>query len=120
MKNIEHFQELLSKEKVELEEELKSVGQKNPSNPDDWEGTPGETEYVDTSDENSLADKFEGFEERSAVETELEVRLNEIKKAMERAEKGEYGVCGVCGKEIENDRLEANPAAGTCKEHINN
>lgn len=120
MKNIEHLKALLSQENEQLEEELKSVGQKNPSNPSDWEGTPGETEYVDVSDENSLADKFESFEERSAVEVELEARLNEIKAALERIEKGEYGICGVCGEEIEEDRLEANPAAKTCKEHINN
>jgi len=119
MKNIEHFKETLLKEKERVEEELKGVGRKNPSNPNDWEGTPGETEYVDASDKNSLADKFESFEERSAVEVELETRLNEIKAAIEKIEKGEYGICNTCGKEIEDDRLEANPAAETCKEHIN-
>jgi RNA polymerase-binding transcription factor DksA len=32
---------------------------------------------------------------------------------------GSYGKCEVCGKAIEADRLEANPAAPTCKEHMN-
>ena len=27
-----------------------------------------------------------------------------------------YGICENCKKEIENDRLEVNPAAKTCKE----
>ncbi len=120
MKNIEHFKEALLTEKKQIEEELKSVGRINPSNPNDWEATPGDTQDIDTEDENSLADKFEEFEGRSAVETELEIRFNEIKSALEKIEKGEYGICRVCQGEIEDDRLEANPAAETCKEHINN
>ncbi len=120
MKNIEQLKDSLLKEKGQLEEELKSVGRKNPSNPNDWEGTPGETEYVDLSDENSLADKFEVFEERSAIEAELETSLNEVTEAIERIEKGVYGICNICEKEIEDERIEANPAAKTCKEHINN
>ncbi len=120
MKNLEHFKETLLTEKKQLEEELKDVGRINPSNPDDWEATPGDTQDIDTEDENSLADKFEEFEERSAVETELEVRFNEVKGALKRIEEGTYGICRICKKEIEDDRLEANPAAETCKEHINN
>jgi RNA polymerase-binding transcription factor DksA len=120
MKNIEHFKGLLLEEKKQLEQELGSVGRINPENPNDWEGTPGDTQDIDSEDENSLADKFEEFEERSAVETELEVRLNEIKAALERAEKETYGICRVCQGEIEDERLEANPAAETCKMHINN
>ena len=120
MKNIEHYRSVLSKEVSSLEEELRSVGRVNPENKSDWQGTPGNTENIDAEDENSLADKFEEFEERSAVETELEVRLHEVKMALERLEKGEYGICKICGKEIEDDRLEANQAAETCKEHINN
>ncbi|MFA5830196.1 MAG: TraR/DksA C4-type zinc finger protein [Candidatus Paceibacterota bacterium] len=120
MKNTEHFKELLLEEKKQLEKELGSVGRVNPLNTADWEGTPGDTENIDAEDENSLADKFEEFEERSAVETELEVRLNEINAALERTEKGGYGICRVCQGEIEDERLEANPAAETCKGHINN
>ncbi|MFA6566536.1 MAG: TraR/DksA C4-type zinc finger protein [Candidatus Paceibacterota bacterium] len=50
----------------------------------------------------------------------MEVRLNEINAALERTEKGGYGICRVCQGEIEDERLEANPAAETCKGHINN
>jgi RNA polymerase-binding transcription factor DksA len=34
-------------------------------------------------------------------------------------EKGAYGTCKICGEKIEEDRLEANPAAQTCKLHMN-
>ncbi|MCK9351342.1 MAG: TraR/DksA C4-type zinc finger protein [Candidatus Paceibacterota bacterium] len=120
MKNIELYKELLTKEKTKLEEELRSVGRVNPENPNDWQGTPGNADNVDDADENSLADKFEQFEERSAVEGELEARLNEVKNSLLKIENGEFGICKICGKEIEDDRLDANPAAETCKEHINN
>ena len=43
----------------------------------------------------------------------------EIDAALEKMEKGTYGICEVCNKPIEEDRLEANPAAKTCKEHMN-
>lgn len=119
MQNIEHYKTLLLEEKNRLEEELKSVGRVNPDNPDDWEGTPGEAE-ADTEDENLFADKLEEFEERSAVEVELESQLIMVKRALDRIEKGNFGICTVGGEEIESDRLEANPAAETCKKHMNN
>jgi RNA polymerase-binding transcription factor DksA len=116
--NIEHYKELLIAEKNRLLEELPSVGRINPENPDDWQGTPGDAEQVDTEDENSLADKFEEFEERSAVEVELESQFILVKNALARIENGTFGVCSVGGEEIEGDRLEVNPSAETCKKHM--
>ena len=121
MKNTEQYKELLLSEQERLLEEIKSVGQKEPGNPENWEGTPGDiAEDVDEADENSVADKLDEFEERNAVTTELEGRLQEIKNALLRIEADGYGNCKVCGEEIEDARLEANPAAETCKAHINN
>lgn len=117
--NIEHYKELLLAEKKRLLEELPSVGRINPENPDDWEGTAGDAE-ADTEDDNLLADKLEEFEERSAVEMELESQLILVNKALEKIEKGAFGICTAGGEEIEADRLEANPAAETCKKHLNN
>lgn len=116
--NIEHFKEALEKEKGVLEGELKGVARINPDNPKDWEPTATDLN-IPKSDKNDMGDAMEEFEERAAVEVELENRLQEVKKALERIDNGEYGKCRVCGKEIEEDRLEANPAAETCKEHIN-
>lgn len=118
MQNIEHYREMLLTEKSRLLSELGTVGRINPENPNDWEGTPGEIE-VDTEDENVFADKLEQFEERSAVEVQLESQLILVKNALERIEKGTFGICKIGGEEIEADRLEANPAAETCKKHIN-
>jgi len=118
MTDIQHLKQKLEEEKKRLEGELGSVGRINPNNPKDWEPTPAEMDIM-SADKNEKADAMEEFETRTAVEVELENRLNNIKSALERIENGAYGACNVCGKEIEEDRLEANPAAKTCKEHLN-
>lgn len=114
---IQHYKELLEKEKDILETELSSVGRINPSNPQDWEPTPGEMNVL-KSDKNEVADTMEEYETRTAIEVELENRLINIKKALTRIEEGKFGKCKICGKDIEEDRLEANPSSTTCKTHI--
>ena len=49
---------------------------------------------------------------------ELEIRYNDIKDALDKIEKNKYGICEVSGEEIEEERLIANPAARTCKAHM--
>ena len=114
-----HFKEKLEAEKKLLEEELAKVGRINPDNPSDWEATPGVVDR-DTSqaDENTVADSIEEYEDNAAIVDTLEKRYNDIKSGLDKIEHGVYGTCQICGKEIETDRLEANPSARTCKEHI--
>lgn len=107
----------LEEEKARLENELATVGRPNPSNPNDWEAVPQETEQE--ADPNDRADQVEHYAENNAILTDLEIRYNEVKDALARIEGGTYGTCKVCGKEIETDRLEADPSADTCKEHLN-
>lgn len=117
MKDIAHYKSRLEAELKNLEAELGSVGRRNPDNPNDWEATPGKLEAL-SSDENELADTIEEFEGNAAILKRLEIRYNEVKDALSRIEKGTYGVCEVSGEPIEEDRLEANPAARTCKTHM--
>ena len=112
-----HFKDLLSKELKVLESELKTVGRKNPDKAGDWEAVEGEV-VTDTAEEGDVAEGIEQYENNSAVLEQLEIRLNEVKTALEKIEKNTYGVCEVCGEKIEEDRLEANPAATTCKLHM--
>lgn len=116
--DIKHFKGKLEEEEALLEKELLSVGRINPTNPKDWEATPVDLN-IPQSDRNDRADAIEEFEERSAVEVELENRLNNIKKALKKIEDDNYGVCEIGGEQIETDRLEANPSSKTCKAHIN-
>ncbi len=109
--------ETLLAEQVLLEGELKNIARFN-NETGQWEATP-DTELMNASDDNDAADRFEDFEERTSMLTTLQARLTDVKDALMKIEKGTYGMCEVCGKPIEKDRLAANPAARTNKEHMN-
>ncbi|MFA5934014.1 MAG: TraR/DksA C4-type zinc finger protein [Candidatus Paceibacterota bacterium] len=113
--NTQHFKELLEKEKMTLEGELKGLGVKDKKT-GDWEATP-EGEFATEPDENDRADRFEDFEERSSTLNELEARLREIEEGLAKIADGSYGICIVCNNPIEEDRLEANASAKTCIAH---
>lgn len=110
-----HKEKLLA-EKKKLEGELASVGQRNPSNPADWEPTPEKMD-VSTADANEMADAMEEFEVRASINEKLEARLNSVTRALEKIEKETFGTCEECKKEIEEARLAADPAARTCIAH---
>ncbi len=112
------FKEKLEAEKKLLEGELRSVGRVNPRNPRDWEATPASIDVV-SADKTEVAEQMEEFEERSSVEVELENKLRSITRALDKIKSGTYGVCEIGGEPIEKERLEANPAAATCKKHLN-
>lgn len=116
--DIKHLKEKLEEERQSLEGELASVGRRNPKNPRDWEPTP-DTVEVAAGDQSELADKMEDFEDRAAVEVELENRLAEVEQAFLRIAAGTYGHCETGGEPIETERLLANPAARTCIKHRN-
>ena len=116
-KDAAHFEKALTKEKELLERELSSLGARNPSNPSDWVPTKPEGDEFG-ADRNDNADIIEDMEDNNAALNELEARLNLVEKALEKIDAGTYGLCEVCGEEIEKDRLTANPAAPTCKTHM--
>jgi RNA polymerase-binding transcription factor DksA len=116
--DIEHFKNKLEEEKLELEAELKKVGRQNPDNPSDWEPKPAEHD-VSQADENTVADSISDFEDASAIVSTLEARYKDVRSGLDKIKHGVFGKCQICQKEIESDRLEANPAARTCKEHMN-
>lgn len=111
-----HFQKNLLEEKALIENDLAKVARQNPDNPEDWEAVPGEHDAV--FEENTESDSVDKYETNNAIVNTLEPKLREVKAALDRIEDGTYGQCIECDKEIENDRLEANPSATTCKEHM--
>ncbi|MDP2630951.1 MAG: TraR/DksA C4-type zinc finger protein [Candidatus Uhrbacteria bacterium] len=111
------FKELLSKELTVVENELRSVGRVNPTNPKDWEPVPDKMDTL-AADSNEVADTIESYEENSAILKQLEIRLNEIKEALKKIDNGSYGKCRICDALIDEKRLEANPAANTCQAHM--
>ena len=116
--NLDHFREKLLAEKVILVKDLSSIGRINPDNPKDWEATPGDINEH-SADKNKQADNVEDYESRTATLKELEGSLKDVIDALEKIEEVKYGICEISGKQIELDRLEANPSSRTCKEHLN-
>lgn len=113
-------QDLKAKLEAELETitaELKDLGVHNPQAKEDWIPTP---EGVGTpeADPNIVADRSEDWNERRGTLDVLETRYNNLNRALEKIANGTYGICEISGEEIEADRLEANPAARTCKAHL--
>lgn len=112
---IEHARQKLEAEKGKLEVEMGGIGRRNPAVPNDWESVPSETgSEPDMADQ---ADVIINRENNAAILSELEARYDVILAALSRIEKGTYGKCEVCGNDIEEDRLEVDPASATCKAH---
>ncbi len=102
--DINYFKNKLESEKADLEQELVKL-------PRPEEGEP---EFND-----EIADRLENKDEEDEVKINFAERLREIDDALAKIVDGRYGVCEISGEEIELDRLEANPAARTCKKHLN-
>lgn len=111
------YKEKLEEELKILEVELASLGRKNPANPNDWEAVQPE-ENISPADENEVADTIDDFETNEAILHDLEIRYNNVKLALKKIEDGNYGICEINNHPIDEDRLKANPAARTCKEHM--
>lgn len=110
------YKSKLLSERELVEKELATVGRRSPTHAGDWEPVADVEERPAERDE--VADKLESFEENVAIVRQLEARLAEVQDALERIENGNYGRCTSCGGTIEAERLDANPAAKTCKQHL--
>jgi RNA polymerase-binding transcription factor DksA len=111
------FEEKLTAEKALLEKELATVGERNPENPSDWTPT---APVMDTlrADENEVADTFEESHNNAGILNQLEIRYQNVLRALKKIEDGNYGICEISGEPIETDRLEVNPSARTSKAHM--
>lgn len=112
------IKEKLEEERDVLFGQLRDIGKLNPET-NEWEAMPEERTSRE-SDQNDMADRFEDFEARSIMIKALEARVNEVLESLRDLNKVSFGKCEVCKKEIEMDRMEVNPAAKTCKQHLNN
>jgi RNA polymerase-binding transcription factor DksA len=118
IKDTKHFKEILENQKVQLEADLSGIGRRDPKNPNDWEATVTDLDVL-PADENDVADMFEELEGNKALINALEEQLREVDEALTKIGTDKFGICEVCDKEIEDDRMDANPSAKTCKEHMN-
>jgi len=112
------IKEKLEKERDILIASLKDIGKLNPET-NEWEATPEEIDHIET-DQNDMADRFEDFEAKSSMLKVFQAKLVNVLQALKGINKESFGKCEVCKKDIELARMEASPAAKTCKKHINN
>ncbi len=110
------IKEKLEKERDVLVEQMHGMGKLDPET-GEWEAIPEKVDHVE-ADQNDMADRFEDFEAKSSMIRSLEPRLQNILKAIKNINKESFGKCEVCKKDIEMTRMEANPAARTCKKHL--
>lgn len=109
-KTLEELKSQLLREKEELEKNISKIAR-----PIDKEEGDYETNFDDIgSDRDDNATEVDQYSDNLSVENTLEKRLQDIIDAIERMEKGTYGICNNCQKEIDIERLKANPAATTC------
>lgn len=109
--------------KIKLEEEKNTLlvelnGMAKQDENGKWIPVPGEKDSS-TADENDVADRDEDYEERASMTDTLSKRLSDIENALSNLGSEKYGICISCENPIEEDRLEANPAAQTCKSCMN-
>jgi RNA polymerase-binding transcription factor DksA len=116
--NTEHFKDKLEAELKLVTKELNDLGWKDPET-GEWDATGKDLDVTTPmADSNEAADQLEEYGERQGETSTLEARRNDVKDALAKIADGTYGKCEVSGEEIEEDRLEANPAARTCKAHM--
>lgn len=114
MNNLTEAKSKLEAEKSRLMDELIAIGGGHAKGSE--EVSPNEKEEIEFADE--IPDRMEELQENEATEENLKALLSQTEKALARIEAGTYGLCEVCNKEIEPERLMANPAATTCIAHL--
>jgi len=112
---LKELKKKLQQEKESLEKELKSFARKDPVLRWDWD-----TKYPKFQREpislDIEADEVEEYDALLPVEYDLELKLRDVCRALEKIEKGEYGKCEKCGRMISEERLKIAPWARFCSE----
>ncbi|PIP26796.1 MAG: hypothetical protein CO140_04810 [Candidatus Moranbacteria bacterium CG_4_9_14_3_um_filter_40_7] len=109
-KTLAELKTRLLKEKAELEKNLEQIAKPLDKKSGDYETA---FEEIGTSKEDN-ATEIEQYSDNFSVETVLEKKLQNIIQALQKMENRTYGICEKCQKEIDLNRLEANPSAKKC------
>ena len=110
-KLIEELKGKLEEEKKSIQKELESFASEDPNLKHNWDTKYPNREDGDKDDE---ADEVQEYDNMLSLEHSLELKLKDVKSALEKIENGTYGICENCGKKITEERLLACPEAKTC------
>lgn len=69
------------------------------------------------TEDSENAQESEKFGNDLSITEDLDARLLKVEAALKRIEDNTYGKCQVGGEEIDEARLQAEPAAVTCVAH---
>ena len=106
----EHARERLEEERVRLESVMESFAGEG----DETESESlGELSDADQHQADVGTETFEREKDLSILER-VEAELGDVEHALERISDGTYGRCEACGKPMDEERLEAVPAARLC------
>ena len=114
MTDFETYRARLEKEQSELVDELTQVGVEVEGG---WV-PKGSDLKVDQADVSEVADSMEDASEHVALVEDLNVRYQNVVRALAKIDAGTYGKDEFDGEPIEEDRLQANPAARTRKANM--
>jgi len=74
-----------------------------------------ELSSVDQHQADMGTETFEREKDISILEA-IESELADVEHALRRLDEGTYGTCEACGRSIDDDRLQALPAARLCRD----
>jgi len=100
--------DFLSREAKKLELRKKNLSEMDPFN------DPGR--LIDNASPDTDASEQFGHQNVSALKTQIDRKLIQIRKALTRIKIGKYGICESCGKMIDTDRLTVMPETTLCAE----
>ncbi len=116
-KIIKDLKEKLEKDKENIEQQLKKFASKDKHLKDDWD-----TRFPSFNGKESggsaleqAAGEVEEYGNLLPVEHSLELRLRDIKTALEKIKQNKFGFCEKCRGKVSVERLKALPEAKTCK-----
>jgi DnaK suppressor protein len=105
-KLLEPIRDFLSREEKRLEKRKKVLEKEDP-----FEDV---RRLTDNAASDADAAEQAGHERITALKTELDRKLIQVRKALTMIKIGKYGTCEKCGQMIDTDRLMIYPEATVC------
>ena len=111
----QELKEKLKEQKTSLETELGKFARKDEKLEGDWDTRfPKASESSGSSALEDSADQVTEYSNLLPVEHNMELRLQDIDKALDKIKKDKYGKCEKCDKNIPEERLKIYPEATSC------
>ncbi len=110
--DLEHARHRLDEERTRLQQVRETFEAEHLTDESESESM-AELSSMDQHQADVGTETFEREKDLSILER-VEAELADIEHALARLDDGTYGTCEACGRRIDDDRLEAMPAARLC------